>query len=75
MAQLTYRDAVAAGMAQEMRRDKNVVFLGEDVAAAAAVWLHGEAGSAAGPGLIAEDLPEVMPGIYRRLFGQLAAGR
>ncbi len=44
-------------------------------AAAAAVWLHGEAGSAAGPGLIAEDLPEVMPGIYRRLFGQLAAGR
>jgi hydroxyethylthiazole kinase-like uncharacterized protein yjeF len=44
-------------------------------AAAAAVWLHGEAGSAAGPGLIAEDLPEVMPAIYRRLFGQLAAGR
>jgi hydroxyethylthiazole kinase-like uncharacterized protein yjeF len=44
-------------------------------AAAAAVWLHGEAGSAAGPGLIAEDLPEVMPGIYRQLFGQLAAGR
>jgi ADP-dependent NAD(P)H-hydrate dehydratase / NAD(P)H-hydrate epimerase len=44
-------------------------------AAAAAVWLHGEAGSAAGPGLIAEDLPEVMPAIYRRLFGQLAARR
>src|SRR5882724_11752700 len=41
-------------------------------AAASAVWLHGEAGTAAGPGLIAEDLPEVMPGIYRRLFGQLA---
>src|SRR5215470_9574140 len=44
-------------------------------AAAAAVWLHGEAGSAAGPGLIAEDLSEVMPGIYRQLFSQLAAGR
>src|SRR5262249_44381098 len=44
-------------------------------AAAGAVWLHGEAGSAAGPGLIAEDLPEVMPRIYRQLFGQLAAGR
>jgi len=44
-------------------------------AAAAAVWLHGEAGTAAGAGLIAEDLPEVMPGIYRRLFGQFAAGR
>ena len=25
-----------------------------------------------GPGLIAEDLPEVMPQVYRRLFGQLA---
>jgi len=44
-------------------------------AAAAAVWLHGEAGSVAGPGLIAEDLSEVMPGIYRQLFSQLAAGR
>ena len=41
----------------------------------AAVWLQGEAGRAAGPGLIAEDLPEVMPAIYRRLFEQLAAGR
>jgi hydroxyethylthiazole kinase-like uncharacterized protein yjeF len=41
-------------------------------AAAAAVWLHGEAGAEAGPGLIAEDLPEVMPRVYRRLFGQLA---
>ena len=44
-------------------------------AAAAAVWLHGEAGIAASPGLIAEDLPEAMPGIYQRLFAQLAAGR
>ena len=42
-------------------------------AAAAAVWLHGEAGNEAGPGLIAEDLPEVMPRVYRRLFGELAA--
>jgi pyruvate dehydrogenase E1 component beta subunit len=38
MAQLTYRDAVAAGMAQEMRRDNSVVFLGEDVAAAGGVF-------------------------------------
>jgi pyruvate dehydrogenase E1 component beta subunit len=38
MAQLTYRDAVAAAMAQEMRRDPNVVFLGEDVAAAGGVF-------------------------------------
>jgi hydroxyethylthiazole kinase-like uncharacterized protein yjeF len=41
-------------------------------AAAAAVWLHGEAGAQAGPGLIAEDLPEVMPRVYRRLFSRLA---
>ena len=37
MAELTYRDAVAAAIAQEMRRDNNVVFLGEDVAAAGGV--------------------------------------
>ena len=29
MAELTYRDAVAAGIAQEMERDERVVFLGE----------------------------------------------
>ena len=34
MAQLSYREAVAAGIAQEMRRDDAVVFIGEDVAAA-----------------------------------------
>ena len=38
MAQLTYREAVADGIAQEMRRDENVVFLGEDVAAAGGVF-------------------------------------
>jgi pyruvate dehydrogenase E1 component beta subunit len=38
VAQLTYREAVAAAMAQEMRRDPNVVFLGEDVAAAGGVF-------------------------------------
>jgi hydroxyethylthiazole kinase-like uncharacterized protein yjeF len=41
-------------------------------AAAAAVWLHGEAASEVGPGLIAEDLPEVLPRVYRRLFEELA---
>jgi hydroxyethylthiazole kinase-like uncharacterized protein yjeF len=41
-------------------------------AAAAAVWLHGEAGSEAGPGMIAEDLPEALPRVYRRLFPLLA---
>jgi pyruvate dehydrogenase E1 component beta subunit len=38
MAQLSYREAVAAGIAQEMRRDDSVVFLGEDVAAAGGVF-------------------------------------
>ncbi len=38
MAELTYREAVAAGLAQEMRRDSNVVFLGEDVAEAGGVF-------------------------------------
>ena len=38
MAELTYRDAVSAGIAQEMRRDHNVVFLGEDIAAAGGVF-------------------------------------
>ena len=38
MAQLTYRQAVARGIAQEMRRDDRVVFLGEDVAAAGGVF-------------------------------------
>ncbi len=38
MAELSYRDAVAYGIAQEMRRDPNLVFLGEDVAAAGGVF-------------------------------------
>jgi pyruvate dehydrogenase E1 component beta subunit len=38
MAELTYREAVSAGIAQEMRRDETVVFLGEDVAAAGGVF-------------------------------------
>ncbi len=38
MAELTYRDAVARGIAQEMERDPDVVFLGEDVAGAGGVF-------------------------------------
>src|SRR6478752_4802299 len=38
MAELTYRDAVARGIAQEMKRDPDVVFLGEDVAGAGGVF-------------------------------------
>lgn len=38
MAELTYRDAIARGIAQEMRRDPSIVLLGEDVAAAGGVF-------------------------------------
>jgi pyruvate/2-oxoglutarate/acetoin dehydrogenase E1 component len=38
MAEMTYREAVAAAIAQEMARDDSVVLLGEDVAAAGGVF-------------------------------------
>lgn len=41
-------------------------------AACAAVWLHGEAAAEFGPGLIAEDLPDGLPKVYRKLFARLA---
>jgi len=43
-------------------------------AASAAVWLHGEAAAEFGAGLIAEDLPEMLPAVYQRLFADLARG-
>jgi hydroxyethylthiazole kinase-like uncharacterized protein yjeF len=43
-------------------------------AASAAAWLHAQCGRSAGPGLIAEDLPEVIPRIYPRLY-ELAKAR
>ena len=38
MAELTYREAIAAAIAQEMTRDERVVFLGEDIAGAGGVF-------------------------------------
>jgi pyruvate/2-oxoglutarate/acetoin dehydrogenase E1 component len=38
MAELTYREAVATAIAQEMARDERVVFLGEDIAGAGGVF-------------------------------------
>ncbi len=51
MTAITYRDAVTRAIAQEMRRDPDVVFLGEDVAAAGGVFKTT-------PGLLEEFGPE-----------------
>ena len=37
------------------------------LAAAAAVWMHGAAAAHFGPGLLAEDLPDRLPAVFRRL--------
>jgi NAD(P)H-hydrate epimerase len=37
------------------------------LAAAAAVWVHGAAAAAFGPGLLAEDLPDLLPSVWRRV--------
>jgi hydroxyethylthiazole kinase-like uncharacterized protein yjeF len=37
-------------------------------AACIGVWMHGEAAREAGPGLIAEDLSETLPAVFRRLY-------
>ena len=39
-------------------------------AASIGVWMHGEAAREAGPGLIAEDLSEVLPAVFRRLYDE-----
>ena len=43
-------------------------------AACIGVWLHGEAGHTFGPGLIAEDLPDVLPEVFRNLYDELGVG-
>ena len=42
-------------------------------AACAGAWLHGEAGTDAGPGLISEDLPDRLPSIMRSLIHRFTA--
>jgi NAD(P)H-hydrate epimerase len=45
------------------------------LAAAAAVWLHSAAANEFGPGLIAEDLPELLPSVFRHLYGSGTASQ
>ena len=65
MAELTYRDAVAAGIAQEMRRDPNVVFPIDTLRGLAAEGVIGE---------LAPRAITFMGGIYsaRRVSQELA---
>jgi NAD(P)H-hydrate epimerase len=42
------------------------------LAAAAGVWLHGAAAADFGPGLLAEDLADLLPGVLRRLDTKMA---
>jgi len=42
--------------------------------ASAAVWMHGEAAKTFGPGLIAEDLPEMLPAVLRGLEHRRSRG-
>lgn len=51
---------IAGLMAQGMSAHK---------AAAAGVWLHGEAANLFGSGLIAEDIPEILPQVFKLLQG------
>ena len=54
---------VLAGMVLGLLAERMPPF----AAASAAVWLHGAAARAFGPGLIAEDLPETLPKVLREL--------
>jgi ADP-dependent NAD(P)H-hydrate dehydratase / NAD(P)H-hydrate epimerase len=57
---------VLAGMISAMLAQGVAAF----EAACIGVWIHGEAAREAGPGLIAEDLPEVLPAVFRHLYDE-----
>ncbi len=61
---------VLAGMISGMLAQNVAAF----EAASIGVWMHGEAGHAFGPGLIAEDLPDVLPEVFRNLYDELGVG-
>jgi len=74
MAQLSYREAVAAGIAQEMRRDDTVVFLGEDVAAPGGVFKTTEGLQAEFGELRVRDTPIAEQAILGATMGAAMTG-
>ena len=54
---------VLAGMITGLIAQKMDIFN----ACCAAVWIHGEIGKLKGPGLIAEDLPEMIPKVLQKI--------
>ena len=74
MAQLSYREAVAAGIAQEMRRDDMVVFIGEDVAAAGGVFKTTEGLQAEFGPLRVRDTPIAEQAIIGATMGAAMTG-
>ncbi len=74
MALLSYREAVAAGIAQEMRRDKNVIFIGEDVAAAGGVFKTTEGLQAEFGDLRVRDTPISEQAIIGAVMGAAMTG-
>ena len=74
MATLSYREAVAAGIAQEMRRDDRVVFLGEDVAAAGGVFKTTEGLQAEFGKLRVRDTPIAEQAILGAAMGAAMTG-
>ena len=74
MAQLSYREAVTAGIAQEMRRDDTVVFLGEDVAAPGGVFKTTEGLQAEFGELRVRDTPIAEQAILGATMGAAMTG-
>jgi len=74
MAQLSYREAVSAAIAQEMRRDETVVFLGEDVAAPGGVFKTTEGLQAEFGPLRVRDTPIAEQAILGAAMGAAMTG-
>ncbi|MDX1403692.1 MAG: alpha-ketoacid dehydrogenase subunit beta [Woeseiaceae bacterium] len=74
MAELSFREAVAAGIAQEMRRDDSVIFIGEDVAAAGGVFKTTEGLQAEFGALRVRDTPISEQAIVGAAMGAAMTG-